>query len=383
MEKNSLLLDEKIPIKDRWKQALKIGTDTYRIKFHTKLVNQYKHNDKLLSNEEWIVLIQSFYVAASTYYFSKNCDLANDVIDQGLTFFERVTKDNQEKHARVWSIVLQTLKVDILICLNPHHNEKLKIIKKISEEEKQFDCPNYGSFPSSAVLLFRGYFLGKKPQCVICNKVLSNDSMRPTKLKQHLENVHPQHKDSTGLFQENNHKVIEASYAVALEIAKHKKPHTIAEMLIKPYALKMVEIVLGNSQEKKIESIPLSDNTIQRRIDDMAIDIKNQVIEEIKCAQLLVFARYVHSGLFKEEFLFCTPLKTTTKATDILEKVKSFFEKENLLWNASSRSGFQVHMKNRSPNVKCTHCMIHRQALASKTLSGLFATVLDQGALNS
>ncbi|XP_050062263.1 uncharacterized protein LOC114120731 isoform X3 [Aphis gossypii] len=158
---NSLVLDEKIPIKDQWKQALKIGTDTYRIKFHTKLVNQYKHNDKLLSNEEWIVLIQSFYVAASTYYFSKNCDLANDVIDQGLTFFEIVTKDNQGKHARVWSIVLQTLKVDILICLDPHHNETLEIINKISEEEKQFDCPNYGSFPSSAVLLFRGYFLGK------------------------------------------------------------------------------------------------------------------------------------------------------------------------------------------------------------------------------
>lgn len=78
-----------------------------------------------------------------------------------MTFFGIVTKDNQGKHARVWSIVLQTLKVDILICLNSHHNEKLNIIKKISEEEKQFECPNYGSFPSSAVLLFRGYFLDK------------------------------------------------------------------------------------------------------------------------------------------------------------------------------------------------------------------------------
>lgn len=57
--------------------------------------------------------------------------------------------------------------------------------------------------------------------------------------------------DSTGLFQENNHKVIEASYVVALEKAKQKKPHIIAEMLIKPCALKMVETVLGNSQEKK------------------------------------------------------------------------------------------------------------------------------------
>ena len=29
----------------------------------------------------------------------------------------------------------------------------------------------------------------EKPQCVLCNKVHSNDSMRPAK----LENVHPQH----------------------------------------------------------------------------------------------------------------------------------------------------------------------------------------------
>jgi len=61
----------------------------------------------------------------------------------------------------------------------------------------------------------------------------------------------------------------------------------------------------------------------------MAIDIKNQVFQEIKsaafdlssiqldgstdvasCAQLLVFVRYVHSGLFKEEFLFSSPLAT-------------------------------------------------------------------------
>ena len=39
----------------------------------------------------------------------------------------------------------------------------------------------------------------EKPQNVLCNKVLSNDSMRPAKLKQHLENVHPKHinKDKT------------------------------------------------------------------------------------------------------------------------------------------------------------------------------------------
>lgn len=142
----------------------------------------------------------------------------------------------------------------------------------------------------------------------------------------------------------------------------------------------------------------------------MSKDIKIQVIEEIKsatfglfsiqldestdvasCSQLLVFARYVHSGSFKEEFLFCSPLETTTKAADVLEKVSSFFQRENILWNnlcgcctdgapamMGTRSGFQARVKELAPNVKGMHCMIHRQALASKTLPGPLDTVLEQ-----
>ena len=40
----------------------------------------------------------------------------------------------------------------------------------------------------------------KRPQCVIYNKVLSNDSLKPTKLKQHLHNVNQQHKDKSKIF---------------------------------------------------------------------------------------------------------------------------------------------------------------------------------------
>lgn len=96
----------------------------------------------------------------------------------------------------------------------------------------------------------------------------------------------------------------------------------------------MVGIVLGEEAEAKISAIPLSNNTVQRRISEMSEEIKAQVINEIKsaglyslqldestdvafCSQLLVFARYIHSGEFKEEFLFCTSLQTTTKAADV------------------------------------------------------------------
>ena len=110
---------------------------------------------------------------------------------------------------------------------------------------------------------------------------------------------------------------------VALRIAQEKKLHTIAENLILPCCKDIVHCVLGDSAEKKLASLPLSNDTIKRRIRDMADDVEQQVVAEIlgaplntfsikldestdvsSCAQLLVFARYIKDGDFKEEFLF-------------------------------------------------------------------------------
>lgn len=265
-----------------------------------------------------------------------------------------------------------------------------------------------------------------KGQCVLCQKVLGNDSLRPSKLKYHLDKTHPEHSakdvnffkrhecslkrmklDSSGAFQMQSRNVLKASYEVSLEIAKQKKPHTIGETLIKPCALKMVNLVLGGDSEKKIQQIPLSDNTVSRRIEEMSIDIKEQVISEIKdaglfalqldestdvssCSQLLVFTRYVHDGKFKEEFLFCYPLETTTKGEDIMKKVTDYFSELGLSWEnvcavctdgapamLGSKSGFVSRVKAIAPGVTVTHCMIHRQALASRTLPRELQAILD------
>jgi len=86
----------------------------------------------------------------------------------GLKFFELVkeqlytpTNDElQKKHARVWYILLLTLKIDIMNCMNtPDEKIKGEAITELLTEEKQFNSLDYGSFPSSAVLLFRRYFL--------------------------------------------------------------------------------------------------------------------------------------------------------------------------------------------------------------------------------
>ena len=169
----------------------------------------------------------------------------------------------------------------------------------------------------------------------------------------------------------------------------------------------MVNLVLGGDSENKIKQISLSDNTVSRRIEEMSINIKEQVINEIKaaglfalqldestdvssCAQLIVFTRYIHDGTFKEELLFCSPLETTTKGEDVMKMVTDYFSEVGLSWEnvcgvctdgapamLGSKSGFASRVKAISPSVTLTHCMIHRQALASRTLPSDLQAILD------
>ena len=56
--------------------------------------------------------------------------------------------------------------------------------------------------------------------------------------------------DASSDFFRKNNQLLEASYLVAFEIVKQKKPHTIRETLIKPCILKTAGIVLGKEAEK-------------------------------------------------------------------------------------------------------------------------------------
>ncbi len=80
----------------------------------------------------------------------------------------------------------------------------------------------------------------EKPQCVLCFKVLGNDSTKPSKLKypsihsklrdpnffwRHERSLEKQKLDASGAFQQQTSSVVETSYEVAFEITKQKKPH--------------------------------------------------------------------------------------------------------------------------------------------------------------
>ena len=132
----------------------------------------------------------------------------------------------------------------------------------------------------------------------------------------------------------------------------------------------------------------------------MSGNIKEQGISEIKnspfglfsiqldettdvasCSQLLVFCRYFTESDMKDNILFCSELESTTKAVDVMETSTIFFDKEELKWEhlcgvctdgvpamLGARSGLQTLARNRSPDAVSMHCMIHRQAFASKAL---------------
>ena len=82
-------------------------------------------------------------------------------------------------------------------------------------------------------------------------------------------------------FTQLSSKALLGSYQVAYRIVKCKKPHTIAERLILPVAVHLVSTMIEGAAEK-LKMVPLSDDTTCRRIDDMAQDIQDQLIDEMK-----------------------------------------------------------------------------------------------------
>ena len=93
----------------------------------------------------------------------------------------------------------------------------------------------------------------------------------------------------------------------------------------------------------------------------------------------------------KDNVLFCSALESTTKTVDAMQTLAMFFDQEELKWKnlggvcndgapamLGARSGLQTLVRNPSPDAVSMHCMIHRQALASKTLPASLQEALNQ-----
>ncbi|XP_014779403.1 protein FAM200A-like [Octopus bimaculoides] len=68
-----------------------------------------------------------------------------------------------------------------------------------------------------------------------------------------------------------------ASIEIAEMIAQQTKLHTLTESIILLACRKMAKTMLGDEAEQEISKIPLSNNTIRRRIMDLFADIEDKL----------------------------------------------------------------------------------------------------------
>uniref|UniRef100_A0A8C3WE45 SCAN domain containing 3 n=1 Tax=Catagonus wagneri TaxID=51154 RepID=A0A8C3WE45_9CETA len=303
---------------------------------------------------------------------------------------------------------------------NGSHPEEVKTKRVHTSFTRKYD-PSYIEFGFVAVI--DGEVL--KPQCIICGDILANEAMKPSKLKRHLYSKHKEISSQPKEFFEKksselksqpkqvfnvshiNISALRASYKVALLVAKSKTPYTIAETLVKDCIKEVCLEMLGESAAKKVAQVPLSNDTIARRIQELASDMEDQLIEQIKLAKyfslqldecrdianmiiLLVYVRFEHDDDIKEEFFFSASLPANTTSSELYEAVKNYIVNKCGLEfkfcvgvcsdGSASMTGKHsevvTQIKELAPECKITHCFIHRESLVMKKISVELNSVL-------
>ncbi|GFT40059.1 SCAN domain-containing protein 3 [Trichonephila clavipes] len=224
------------------------------------------------------------------------------------------------------------------------------------------------------------------PECVICGFKLSNSAMVPSKLQRHLVTNHPSlsTKDKSYFERSLSSKIKQvkvfekqvcvsekaqvASYEIAELIAVNLEPHNLAEEIILPACRKIVKTMIGGSADIDICKIPLSNDTIHRRIKDMSENIEQNTTKTLANsnfalqvdettditgnAQLIAFVRFIHENDIINQFLCCRELPdfTTDGAPAMTGHLK----------------GFVAHVKELNEDILVTHCFLHREALVTK-----------------
>ena len=124
---------------------------------------------------------------------------------------------------------------------------------------------------------------------------MSNESILPSKLSRHFKSKHPhlqgkdvsyfkrlleQNRKQASIFKSKmtvSEKAQIASLEISEMVAQNFKSHTLVELIILPACKKMVKTMLGDEAENKINKIPLSNDTVRRRILALSADIKENV----------------------------------------------------------------------------------------------------------
>ncbi|XP_029633296.1 SCAN domain-containing protein 3-like [Octopus sinensis] len=148
--------------------------------------------------------------------------------------------------------------------------------------------------------------------------------------------------------------------------------------------------VLGKDAASTLSTIPLSNNTITKRQDEMSNFVEEKIVEILQKinfsiqvddstilnqAIFLVYVRFNHEDDIREE------MSETTNGEDIFNEVMQYFNDKNIpltnLINIASdgvaamtgkMKDFVSRMKSVAPYIFYIHCIIHRQHLVAKNI---------------
>ncbi|KAK2704312.1 hypothetical protein QYM36_016642 [Artemia franciscana] len=136
-----------------------------------------------------------------------------------------------------------------------------------------------------------------------------------------------------------------ASYEISKIIVKAGKPHNIGETVILPAVSAIISSVVKQNAIEITNSIPLSNSSVSRRIDEMVEEVEQQLIAHLQVKQfalqldesalrdnealLLAFVRFNNEGA-KEEMLFARSITTDTKGETIFNEVATYFKENNV-----------------------------------------------------
>ena len=222
----------------------------------------------------------------------------------------------------------------------------------------------------------------QQPMCLVCKKNFSNEAMKSSRLLEHLQNIHPDKSGKTLAFfhslrdqflkrktmsmftslSKNSDDGRKASYNISLLIAKADKPHIIGEELILPAVKEVIKTVLHKSPKQVIKSIPLSDNSVQRRVDKMVENVEETLSKMLMTAEfsfqldestlpgnesLLAYVRFIKGGSLRQELLFARLLETDTKGESVYRAVEDYFQKKKEAFHLQTSHVLQMAPRPR------------------------------------
>ena len=207
-------------------------------------------------------------------------------------------------------------------------------------------------------------------------------------------------------------RTTESSYKAAESIAQHGKPFTDG-VFIKEAFLSCADVLFDDLPNKstiisRIQDMPVSARTIERRIIDIAKDVNKQQTIAIKTAnvfslaldesidindnpRLAVVARYCCDGEVHEELCCLKPMYGTTTGKDILDTFTKHFEERGIdmkkIFSVTTdgapamigqHRGFVnlIEQKIRHPVMKL-HCIVYQENLCAKISNSALNDVMS------